>query len=60
MKHQITKTKIRLHNFVCLDLRITTMYLVLFYDENLPRFTVLSRAGQIVGEMGQNNPGEET
>ena len=32
------------------------MYLVLFYDENLPRSTLLNRVGQIVGQMGQNNP----
>ena len=51
MKHQITKTKIRLHNFVCLDLTITTMYLVLFYDESLPRSTSLNRVDQILGKM---------
>ena len=53
------KKKIRIHNFVCFDLTITAMYLVIFYDGNLRRSTLLNRAGQIVGKMGemdQNDP----
>ena len=56
MIRKITKTKIRIHNFIRLDLKITTMYLVLFYDENLSRSTLLNRVDQIIGKMGQNNP----
>ena len=48
--------KIKIHNFVHLDLTITTMYLVLFYHENLPCSTLLNQVYQIVSKMGPNDP----